>query len=108
VFQIGTSDGVQETAHPTRSAYSIFMPTFFQGKMPAWYDDESGYPVVYETELEAQREIADYHLTLINQFLDGERDFDDAMTVEDFILSVDVWPDGKIFTKDGRIFGKQD
>jgi hypothetical protein len=88
-------------------AYSIFMPTFFQGKMPAWYDDESGFPVVYETELEAQREIADHHLTLIKQFLDGERDFDDAMTVEDFILPVDVWPDGRISTQDGRIFGKQ-
>ena len=75
--------------------------------MPAWYD-ESGYPVVYGTELEAQREIADHHLTLIYEFLDGERDFDDAMTVEDFILPVDVWPDGRISTGDGRLFGKQD
>ena len=98
---------MQESQQPVRSAYSIFMPTFFQGKMPAWYD-ESGYPVVYETELAAQREIADHHLTLISEFLDGERDFDDAMTVEDFILPVDVWPDGRISTKDGRIFGKQD
>lgn len=74
--------------------------------MPTWYD-ETGYPVVYATELEAQREIAEHHLTLIEQFLAGERDYDDAMTVEDFILPVDVWPDGSISIEDGRIFGKQ-
>lgn len=74
--------------------------------MPTWHD-ETGYPVVYVTELEAQREIAKHHLTLIEQFLAGERDYDDAMTAEDFILPVDVWPDGSISIEDGRIFGKQ-
>lgn len=75
--------------------------------MPAWYDGETGFPIVYETELEAQREIADHQLTLIQQFLDGQREFDDAMTVEDFILPVDVWPDGTISTEDGVTYGKQ-
>ena len=74
--------------------------------MPAWHT-ETGYPRVYATELEAQREIVEHHLALIKQFLGGERDFDDAMTVEDFILPVDVWPDGSISIEDGRIFGKQ-
>ncbi len=97
---------MQNSQLPVRAAYSIFIPTLCQGTMPAWYD-ETGYPVKYETELEAQREIADHHLTLIQQFLSGERDFDDAMTVEDFILPVDVWPDGSISIEDGRIFGRQ-
>jgi hypothetical protein len=98
---------VQETKQPFRSAYAIFMPTLLQGDMPAWYDGDTGLPVVYESELAAQREIADHHLTLIQQFLDGERDYDDAMTVEDFILPVDIWPDGSISVESGRRYGKQ-
>ena len=82
------------------------MPTLCQGTVPAWYD-ETDYPVVYETELEAQREIADHQLTLLKQFLDGERDFDDATTIEDFILPIDVWPDGSISLEDGTLFGKR-
>lgn len=74
--------------------------------MPAWYD-EGNLPVVYTTELEAQREIADNLMEHLQQFLDGEREFDDAITVEDFILPVDVWSDGSISIKDGSTFGKR-
>lgn len=74
--------------------------------MPAWYD-ETGFPAVFETELEAQREIAELQITRLRQFLAGERDFDDAITVEDFILPVDVWPDGRISIEGGTHFGKQ-
>jgi len=97
---------IRRTKQPVRSAYSIFMPTLCQGTIPSWYD-ETGYPVVYETELDAQREIAQYHLTLIRQFLEGECEFDDAITVEDFILPVDIWPDGSISIEDGTHFGKR-
>jgi hypothetical protein len=74
--------------------------------VPAWYD-ESNLPVVYTTEIDAQREIADDLMEHLRQFLDGEREFDDAITVEDFILPVDVWPDGSISTEDGRTFGRR-
>lgn len=74
--------------------------------MPAWYDD-TNYPVVYATDVEAQREIADDLMEHLRQFLDGEREFDDAITVEDFILPVDVWLDGSISTEDGSTFGKR-
>ena len=74
--------------------------------MPACYEDD--YPVVFATELDAQREIADHQLTRIQQFLDGERDFDDAITTDEFVLPVDVWPDGSITTEDGRVYGKQE
>jgi hypothetical protein len=98
---------MQESQWPTRQAFALFMPTIFQGIMPAWYDEESGNPVTYATEHEAQREIADHHLELIKQFLVGERDFAEAMTVEDVILPVRVWPDGSVSIEDGRIFGRQ-
>lgn len=73
--------------------------------MPACY--EGDYPVIFTTELDAQREIADTQLIRIQQFLDGERDFDDAIATDEFVLPVDVWPDGRISIEDGRMYGKQ-
>ena len=75
--------------------------------MPACYD-ETDYPVVFPTELEAQREIADNQLIRLREFLDGERDYDDAISTDEFVLPVTVWLDGSIATKNGRIFGKQE
>lgn len=91
---------------PSRTGYAIFCPTVFQGTMPACYEND--YPVVFATELEAQREIADLQLIRIQQFLDGERDFDDAITTDEFVLPVTVRPDGTITTEDGRAYGKQE
>ena len=73
---------------PVRSGFAIFCPTVFQGTMPVCYDGD--YLVVFATKLEAQREIADNQLIRIQQFLDGERDFDDAITTDEFALPVDV------------------
>jgi len=91
---------------PTRSAYAIFTQTICEGLVPAWYD-ESNFPVIYATELEAQREIADDLMEHLRQFLAGEREFDDAINTDDFILPVDVWPDGSISIEDGSTFGKR-
>ena len=90
---------------PVRTGYAIFRPTFFQGAMPACYD-ETDYPVVFPTELEAQREIADNQLTRIREFLDGGRDFDDAIVTDEFVLPVEVYPNGSISIEGGRTFGK--
>ena len=89
-----------------RTGFAIFCPTVFQGTMPACY--EGNYPLAFATELEAQREIADNQLTRIQQFLDGERDFDDAITTDEFVLPVSIWPDGSISTANGRKYGKQE
>jgi hypothetical protein len=43
----------------------------------------------------------------LRQFIAGERDFADALSTEDFILPVEVWPDGTIETEDGRRFGAE-
>ena len=90
-----------------RTGYAIFCPTFFRGTVPACYD-ETNYPVVFPTELEAQREIADTQLTRIQEFLDGDREFDDAISTDEFVLPVNVSSDGHIFLGDGRSFGKID
>ena len=55
----------------------------------------------------AQREIADDLIERLGQFLAGERDFDDAVTVEDYILPVTVLPDGSILDENGNVFGKK-
>lgn len=54
--------------------------------------------------MEAQREIADNMMTRIQQFLDGERDFEDALTVEEYVLPVTVNPDGVIADEYGNCF----
>jgi hypothetical protein len=74
--------------------------------MPACY--EGDYPLAFATEFEAQREIADNQLTRIQQFLDGERDFEDAIETDELVLPVSIWPDGSISTEYGRKYGKQE
>ena len=41
----------------------------------------------------------------LRQFLDGERDFEDAITVEEYVVPVTVNPDGTIIDDQGRRFG---
>lgn len=64
-----------------RTGFCIYIDTFCQGSVPV-VSDENGY-VVFASELEAQLEIVDYQMTRLRQFLDGERDFADAMAVEE-------------------------
>jgi len=85
-----------------RNGYCIYIRTFCQGPVPVVSDDD-GY-VVFETEVEAQKEIVDYVLTRLQQFLDGERDFDDAMTVDEYVVPVTVHPDDTITDEDGNCF----
>ncbi len=42
--------------------------------------------MLFETELEVQREIADLMITRPQEFHDGERVFEDAMTCEEFVV----------------------
>ncbi len=86
-----------------RAGFCIYIDTFCQGPVPV-VSDEKGY-VVFTSELEAQREIVDDHMTRLRQFLDGERDFEDAMTVEEYVVPVTVRPDGVITDADGNCFG---
>jgi hypothetical protein len=96
---------MQGVRQPVRSGFAIFRETICQGVVPACFD-ETDYPVVFATELEAQREIADSQITLLQQFLDGQRAFEDAIATDEFVQPVDVWPNGSISTEDGCLFGK--
>jgi hypothetical protein len=93
----------EEQPQQLRTGFCIYINTFCQGPVPL-VSDENGY-VVFETELEAQREIADYQMTRLQQFLDGEREFEDAIETEEYVVPVTVQPDGKIVDEDGRCFG---
>ena len=41
----------------------------------------------------------------LDQFLNGERSFEDAMTVEDYLVKVTVLPDGSIVDEVDNHFG---
>ena len=72
--------------------------------------DPPGTPAsicVFATEREAQLEIADFMMTRLQEFMDGERDFEDALETEEYIVAVMVQPDGSIIDEDGRRFGSR-
>ena len=84
--------------------FCIYITTVCEGRIPA-VRDERGLPCVFKTEAEAQREIADNAITRLQEFMDGHRDFEDAMTVEEYVVPVDVHRDGSIADADGNHFG---
>lgn len=86
------------------TGFCIYIDTVCEGPVPLWRD-ELGNPVVYQSLVDAQREIADDAIDRFQQFLDGERDFEDAATIEEYIVEVDVLPDGSIVDADGNCFG---
>ena len=94
-----------DSATIIRKGYCIFINTFCQGAVPLVSDGERY--IVFETELEAQREIADYAITRLQQFLDGEREFDDAIEVKEYIVPVTLQSDGKIVDENGKSFGPE-
>ena len=44
-------------------------------------------------------------MTRLQQFLDGEREYEDAIEVEEYVVPVTVHPDGKIVDEAGNCFG---
>jgi len=90
-----------------KPAFCIFIDTVFGGRTPAWHDEKL-MPVVYPTVEAAQREITDDVMGKLQQFLEGERAFEDALTIDDYILPVEVQPDGSINDEEGSRFGRQD
>jgi hypothetical protein len=87
-----------------KTGYCIYINTFCQGPAPILTDGEEKY-IVFETELQAQKEIVDDLKIRLQQFLDGERDFDDAITVEEYVVPVTVHPDGSFTDEAGKFFG---
>jgi hypothetical protein len=90
----------------SQPAFCIYINTIYNGPIPS-VRDGCGKPCVFKTELEAQREIADNAITRLREFIAGEREFDDAMTIEEFIVPIDVNPDGSIVDEEGNCFGNE-
>ncbi len=86
-----------------RDGYCIYVDSVAEGQVPLWWD-ENGKPVVYDTQAAAQREIADDLINRLREFIQGERDFDDAITIEEYIVPVSVFGDGSIADEDGNYF----
>lgn len=87
-----------------RNGFCIYINTCCEGAVPMVKDGD-GKCVIFETELEAQREVVDQHITRLQQFLDGERDFEDAMTVEEYVVPVSVHSDEVIVDENGNSYG---
>ena len=94
-----------------RRGYCIFIDTVFQGAVPSVSEvdgddlDSSEATCVFPTEREARLEIVDFMMIRLQQFIDCERDFEDAVTLEEYVVEVEVLPDGKIVDADGNCFG---
>ena len=88
-----------------KSGFCVYVNTLCQGPVPV-ERKEDGFPFVYETEAEAERSIAEDTIERLQQYLKGEREFGDAMTVEEYVVPVDVWPDGSVSDAVGNCFGK--
>jgi hypothetical protein len=87
-----------------KSGFCIYIHTVFQGPVPVVSDGEDKF-VVFDTELEAQREIADAMMIRLKQFLAGERGFDDAITTDEYVEPVALHPDGVVCDEAGNVFG---
>ena len=87
---------------PLRTGFCIFMNTVFQGPVPSVSDDDTY--VVFATKREAQLEIADFMMTRLREFIDGERDFEDAIVTEECVVPVTVHPDSTFTDDCGRRF----
>jgi hypothetical protein len=84
--------------------YCIYVEMFFQGPVPIVSDEDDKY-IIFETELAAQREIADHRIALLREFLDGQWDYEGAITVDEFVMPVTVQPNGSFKDKRGKTFG---
>jgi hypothetical protein len=102
------ADGGTAMSDPTpaglRKGFCIFINTLCQGPVPLV--SENDRYVVFETELEAQKEIVDNQMTRLQQFLDREREFGDAIKVEEYVVAVTVHPDGTLKDEYGNSYSQ--
>lgn len=78
-----------------RQGFCVYITTVCEGSVPSLKEADDR-PCVFGSEREAQCEIADLLMTRLREFLDGERDFEDAITVEEYVVPVEVCPDGTV------------
>ena len=89
----------------TSLGFCIYIDTLLVGPVPV-ERTAAGNPMIYSTRDAAEHQIAEDTMERIQQFLSGERSFEDAMTVEEYVVEVDVLPDGSVVDEEGNHFGK--
>ena len=85
-----------------KTFYIIVGESLIDGLQPSVMVSEGASPfkhLLFQTEREAQLELADRMMTKLEEFIDGERDFDDAVAVDEQVIEVLRCRDGKIFPK---------
>ena len=91
----GQDCGTPYTPATATTGFCVFINTLVDGAVPV-VRDGAGRAVVFQTEFEAQCEIADNAITRLQEFIDKERDFADALTIEEHVVKVRVLPDGSV------------
>lgn len=81
--------------YPITYAYALYVDTLCDGFVPVEFDGE-GKPVLYPTLEAAQRVIAEDTITRLQEFLNGKREFEDAIHPEEQPCRVEVMDDGTI------------
>lgn len=82
--------------------YTIVAESVVDGLQPTVMVSDGNSPfehLFFPTEREAQMEMADRMIAKLEEFIDGERDFDDAVALDESILELVRRGDGKIFPK---------
>ena len=75
--------------------FCIFIDVLFEGEVPSCIG-EGNKPVIFATREEAEFEIIDFVSDRFEEYLDGKRDLEDAMTIEEFVVGVEVMEDGTV------------
>lgn len=81
--------------------WCVFLDTFLGVRTPIVTDGE-GMVVLFADERSAQLEIADDLQTRLWRFQSGERIFEDAIHVEEYVLPVTIHPDGTFVDVDDQ------
>lgn len=92
--------------------YIILMDTLLSGVVPA-YTDSDDMPIVYDTQQEAEENMLDDHLfileTHIREFKEGKRPFHDVdVTCGEWVEQCEIDDQGIVTLQDGTIINPKD
>ncbi len=79
------------------TGYAVYIHAVGEGRVPL-VRDESGKPYLFSTERAAQLDIAHSLVLKLQEFIDGpgDRTFNDAIEVEEYVQKIGILPDGSI------------
>jgi len=83
--------------------FLVCIDTVIEGRVAAVRDGEEN-PIIFHSLEEAQREIVENMIDRLQEFLDGDRDFEDAICLEEFAVPVSIANDGMITDADGNCY----